>query len=144
MENLQLTEIIRKMEHLSVLQLLSLGNISQTYVKRLANSLAYLEELHFAALDMALTFKQLMIPFCQNPKLKRVAFFTKELNYNNSRLDLVEINKLREPFGNDGQLTIYMNREDILRINFKIPDKSRVSIKPLSELQREVHAFDYY
>lgn len=142
-ENLQFPEIIRKMDHLCLLQLLSFGNVTQMYVKRLASCLPNLEELHFNALDTGLTFKNLMLPFCQNQKLKRIAIFVKRLNYCCTRSDMADINRVRKPFGSDGNLTIYIYKEVMFKINFKQPDNSHITLKPLSELKRETHSFDF-
>lgn len=143
LENLQFPEIIRKMEDLTFLQILSFGNVSQTYVKRLASSLPNLEEIHFIGLDMGLTLKNILIPFCQNPKLKTIAIFSKIISYFCTRVDIADINRVRQQFGDDGKLNFYMDKDVIKRINFKLPGKCFVTLKPLSELPREVHTFDY-
>lgn len=142
MENLQFPEIISRMEQLSVFQLQSFGNVSQNYVRRLAASLPYLEELHFTAVDTALTFKNLIVPFCQNPKLKTIVIFSKHVMYRCSRTDITEINKVRQPFDSNGKLTIYMEKSVISSMQFRIPEKSKVLLKPLSEFKREAHSFD--
>ncbi|XP_055301709.1 uncharacterized protein LOC129568159 [Sitodiplosis mosellana] len=141
-ENLQFPEIVASMKQLSVVQLRSFGNVSQVYVKRLASSLSNLEELHFTAQDMALSFKNLIIPFCQNPKLKKIVIFSKQIIYRCTKSDVADINKVREPLDTESKLTIYMEKEVIVSMNFKIPDKCKVTLKPLSELKREVHLFD--
>lgn len=142
-ENLQFPEIISIMENLNTLQLLSFGNVSQIYVKRLASSLPHLEELHFTTLDMALSFKNLMIPFCQKiPKLKKIVLYSKQIMYRCTKSDISDINKVRISINSDSKLTIYMEKEVILSMKFKIPDNSKVILKPLSELEREAHSFD--
>lgn len=132
------------MEHLRVLQLLSFGNVSPTYVKRLASSLSHLEELHFAAVDMALSCKNLLIPFCQNPNLKKISIQSTQIMYRCARTDIVDYNRVRQSFDVPKKLTIYMEKECIRIMNFKIPEKSYVSLKPLSELARETHSFDLF
>lgn len=130
------------MDQLSVLQIESFGNVSIMYVKRLAASLQHLEEFHFTALDMALSFKNLILPFCQNPTLKTIVIHSKHIMYRCSRSDMIDINRVRQPFGANGKLTIYMEKEVFNSMDFRIPDKSKIILKPLSELKREVHSFD--
>lgn len=143
-ENLQFPDV-GTMEHLRVLQLTAFANVSPLYVKRLASSLSNLEELHFAAVDiiyMASSCKNLLIPFCQNPKLKKIVIQSKQIMYRCTRTDIVDYNRVRESFDVPSKLTIYVDKEVIRLGNFKIPDKSFVSLKPLSELERETHSFD--
>lgn len=141
MENLQFPDV-GTMEHLRVLQLTAFGNVSPLYVKRLANSLTNLEELHFAAVDMALSCKNLLLPFCQNPKFKKVVIQSKQIMYRCSRMDIVDYNRVRESFDVPSKLTIFVEKEVIRLVGFKIPENSFVSLKPLSEVEREQHSFD--
>lgn len=128
------------MEQLNILQLLSFGYVSNVYVKRLASKLSNLEELHFTAQHMALSFKNLIIPFCQNSNLRKIVVYSKQIIYRCTKSDIADINKTRESFNNT--LLIYMEKEVIVSMNFKIPEKSKIILKPLSELKREVHSFD--
>lgn len=130
------------MEQLRVLQLVSFGNVSSMYVKRLANSLTELEELHFTAVDMALTCKNLLLPFCQNPNLKKIVIHSDQIISKCLRMDIVYYNRVRQSFDVPRKLTIYMEKKVICAMNFKIPDNCFVSLKPLSELERETHSFD--
>lgn len=141
-ENSQFPDI-GTMENLRVLQLTAFGNVSSTYVKRLASSLVNLEELHFAAIDMALSCKNLLLPFCQNPKFKRVIILSKQIMYRCTRTDIVDYNRVRESFEVPSKLTIYMEKEVIRLVNFKIPENCHlIALKPLSEIEREIHSFD--
>lgn len=140
-EQLQITEIIRSLEHLRVLEVFAMGNVSQIYIKRLAGSLANLEELHFTAIDMSLSFKNFFLPFCQNPNIKKIVIFSEQLQYRCTRSDIVDINRKRESLDSCDRLVIYMEKKVINEIKFKIPEKSKVIIKPLSELTRDTHAF---
>lgn len=130
------------MEQLNVVQLHSFGNVTPVYVKRLASSLPNLEELHFTAQHMALSFKNLIIPFCQNVKLRKIVVSSKQIGYRCTKSDIADINKVREPLDANAKLTIYMEKEVIVNMNFRIPDKSKVLLKPMSELKRDVHSFD--
>lgn len=142
MENLQFPDV-GTMENLRTLQLTAFGNVSTTYVKRLASALINLEELHFAAVDMALSCKNLLLPFCQNPKLKKVIIQSKQIMYRCSRTDIADYNRVRESLTGPSKLTIYMEKEVIRLVNFKIPDNCHlVALKPLSEVERELHSFD--
>lgn len=118
-----------------------MGNVSQIYIKRLAGSLANLEELHFTAIDMSLSFKNFFLPFCQNPNIKKIVIFSEQLQYRCTRSDIVDINRKRESLDSCDRLVIYMEKKVINEIKFKIPEKSKVIIKPLSELTRDIHAF---
>lgn len=91
---------------------------------------------------MASSCKNLLIPFCQNPKLKKIVIQSKQIMYRCTRTDIVDYNRVRESFDVPSKLTIYVDKEVIRLGNFKIPDKSFVSLKPLSELERETHSFD--
>lgn len=137
---MQFPDVVASMEQLNILQLLLFGYVSNVYVKRLANALPNLEELHFTAQHMALSFKNLIIPFCQNSNLRKIAIYSKQIIYRCTKSDIADINRTREPFNN--KLFIYMEKEVIVSMNFKIPDNSKVILKPLSELKREVHSFD--
>lgn len=131
------------MENLRVLQLTAFGNVSSMYVKRLASALVNLEELHFAAIDMALSCKNLLLPFCQNPKFKKAIIQSKQIMYRCSRMDIADYNRVRESFEVPSKLTIYMEKEIIRLVNFKIPENCHlVALKPLSEVEREIHSFN--
>lgn len=121
-----------------------MGNVSQIYIKRLAGSLANLEELHFTAIDMSLSFKNFFLPFCQNPNIKKIVIFSEQLQYRCTRSDIVDINRKRESLDSCDRLVIYMEKKVINEIKFKIPEKSKVIIKPLSELTRDIHAFHQF
>lgn len=142
-ENLQFPEIISTIEQLNLLQLQSFGNVSQTYIKRLAASLRNLQEICFTTVDMAQSFKNFIIPFCQNPKLKQIVIFSVNIMYRCSRNDMIDIHKVRAPFKADGKLIIYMEKEVINTMDFRMLDESFVILKPLSEFKREVHSFDF-
>lgn len=141
-ENLQYPEIVSKMQNLRVLQLSSFGNVSLVFVRRLASSLPNLEEFHFTAMDMALSLKNLIFPFCQNSNLKTIVIFSKQIIYRCARGDIADIHRLREAFPKSSKLTIYMEKGVIESMKFRIPPNSNVILKALSELKREVHSFD--
>lgn len=143
MENLQFPRVCG-LENVRVLQLTSFGNVSTMYVKRLAAALSHLEELHFTAVDMTLSLKNLLLPFCQNPNFKKVSIQSMQIGYRCTRTDIMDYNRVRESFDVPRKLTIYMEKEVIRTMNFKIPEKSYILLKPLSELAREPHAFDVF
>lgn len=130
------------MENFKVLQLYSFGHVSQIYIKRLASCLAHLEELHFTAQDMALSFKNLLIPFCQNANLKKIVVHSKQIIYRCSKNDITELSKVRELLENGQKLMIYMEKEVIDSMSFRMNEKNKITLKPLSELKREIHSFD--
>lgn len=62
--------------------------------------------------------------------------------YRCTKSDITDINRVREALNADAKLVIYMEKEVIASMNFKIPDKSIVTLQPLSQLKREIHSFD--
>lgn len=126
-----------------MLQLVSVARTSQLYVKRLARSSPNLEELHFTScLDTTFSFKNFILPFCQNPHLKKIVILSENIFYKLKQTNISDINNVREAFDIDSILTIYMEKQVILKLNFKIPINSKVTVKPLSELKREIHSFE--
>ncbi|XP_031636873.1 uncharacterized protein LOC116349532 [Contarinia nasturtii] len=141
-ENLQCADLFASVEQLKVLQLPSFGHVSQIYIKRLASCLPNLEELHFTAQDMALSFKNLLTPFCQNRNLKKIVVYSTHIMYRCKKNDITELGKVRESIEGVNKLMIYMEKEVIDSMHFNTFDKNQVILKPLSELKREIHSFD--
>lgn len=139
---MQSIDLMSSWIHLRKLQLHALDNFSPTYAKRLAAGLSNLEELHFSAINMASSFQVFFHPFCKNPNLKTLVINSDRIYYKCTRTDIVNINKVRESLESSAALTIFMNKKVIDAISFTIPENAKVFLKPLSELPREIHAFN--